>query len=378
MSRSFFTRSSAFGRLVKPSGPLLRALLVGAVASTTLITGCHRTGPVEVLQRQLVKELPRASVDQWAMTCAPRELALAQSHEEFARLELRQGDPLRAEEHLVISQENLNIALEKAEACRPKDSDGDQIMDHVDACPTMPELVNGYKDLDGCPETDQDGDGIFDDEDECPMEAEDRDAWQDDDGCPDPDNDLDGLADFNDKCPNEAEDFNGFQDDDGCPEGVIDADGDGIYDNVDACPEEAENLNEYLDEDGCPDVKPQAVRVTRDRIEIDEKILFQTGKSRILPESHGILDSVAQVMRDYPKVRIRIEGHTDSQGSDSLNLKLSDERSASVFRYLRNQGIEAGRMKSVGKGEATPLDTNRTAAGRAVNRRVEFHIVDGM
>lgn len=342
------------------------------------LAACHKTGPVLEMHDKLVSDLPLAQVDQWAVTCAPKELALAHSHEEFARLEMQQGDPLRAEEHLVIAQENLIIALEKADACRPKDQDGDSIMDHLDACPDMPELVNGYKDQDGCPETDQDGDGLFDDEDKCPTEAEDRDAWEDGDGCPDPDNDSDTLLDYLDKCPNEAEDFNGFQDDDGCPEGVIDKDGDGIYDNVDACPDEAENINEYLDEDGCPDVKPQAVRVTKDKIEIDERILFQTGKATILAESYGILDSVATVMRDYPKISIRIEGHTDSQGSDSYNTKLSDERAASVFRYLVNQGVKPRRMTSVGKGETTPLDTNRTAAGRAANRRVEFHIVDGM
>jgi outer membrane protein OmpA-like peptidoglycan-associated protein len=120
------------------------------------------------------------------------------------------------------------------------------------------------------------------------------------------------------------------------------------------------------------------VRVTKEKIEIDEKILFQTGKATILAESYGILDSVAQVMRDYPKIRIRIEGHTDSQGSESYNEKLSDDRAASVFRYLVNQGIAPKRMSSIGKGEGTPIDTNRTAAGRTANRRVEFHIVDGM
>jgi outer membrane protein OmpA-like peptidoglycan-associated protein len=160
--------------------------------------------------------------------------------------------------------------------------------------------------------------------------------------------------------------------------GPFDEDGDGIMDDVDACPQVPEAQDGYLDEDGCPDVKPQAVRVTKEKIEIDEKILFQTGKATILAESYGILDSVAQVMRDYPKIRIRIEGHTDSQGSESYNEKLSDERAASVFRYLVNQGIAPKRMSSIGKGEGTPIDTNRTAAGRAANRWVEFHIVDGM
>ena len=91
-----------------------------------------------------------------------------------------------------------------------------------------------------------------------------------------------------------------------------------------------------------------------------------------------VAEAWARVMRDYPKIRIRIEGHTDSQGSETYNMKLSDDRAASVFRYLVNQGIGSTRMSSIGKGESTPLDTNRTASGRAANRRVEFHIVDGM
>ena len=343
-----------------------------------LLAGCHQTGPLRQMHEEISKGLPETEIDQWAATCAPVELATVHAEEEFARLEMQQGNPQRAEEHLRAAASSLAIALEKAEACRPKDADGDNIMDHEDQCPDQAELVNGYKDLDGCPETDQDMDGLFDDQDKCPMDAEDRDAWQDDDGCPDVDNDGDQLLDYTDKCPNEPEDYNNFEDEDGCPEGVIDQDGDGIIDTDDACPGEAENINEYLDEDGCPDVKPQAVRVTKERIEIDEKILFTTGKAVILPESYGILDSVAQVLRDYPKIKIRIEGHTDAQGSDSYNLNLSDERAASVFRYLVNQGIAPKRMNSIGKGESTPLDTNRTATGRAANRRVEFHIVDGM
>ena len=85
---------------------------------------------------------------------------------------------------------------------------------------------------------------------------------------------------------------------------------------------------------------------------------------------------MAQVLKDYPYIEIRIEGHTDSQGGDDYNLKLSNDRAASVFNYLVNKGIDSSRMKSQGFGEASPLDTNRTEQGRANNRRVEFHIVD--
>ena len=355
-----------------------RALALALVGLTLGTVACQKTGPLDQYYAALNQDLASANVDEWAERCAPRELAMARSHASFAELEFEQGFPRRAEEHLDTALLNIGIALERAEACRPKDRDGDGLMDHEDQCPDEAETMNGFKDDDGCPDYDKDGDGIFDSADACPEQAEDRDGWQDEDGCPDPDNDGDGFQDYADKCPNDAEDLNGFQDDDGCPEGVVDQDGDGIFDSVDACPTEPENLNEYLDEDGCPDVKPQNVRITKDQIEIDEKINFALGKATILPSSYPILDSVAQVMRDYPAIKVRVEGHTDSQGSDSYNMTLSEDRAASVYAYLANQGIEKSRLKSRGLGETMPIDTNRTEAGRANNRRVEFHIEEGM
>ncbi len=353
----------------------LSAALIAAVAC---VSACKKTGPLVQYHAALAADLQAAQVDDWAERCAPRELAMARSHNQFAELEFRQGDPRRAEEHLDLALEQIAIALEKAEACRPKDRDGDTIWDHLDRCPDQAETMNGYQDDDGCPDYDKDADGIMDADDRCIDQPEDIDGFEDEDGCPDPDNDQDTILDFADKCPNDAEDINGYQDDDGCPEGVIDQDGDGVLDSMDACPDQPENINEYLDEDGCPDVKPQNVRVTKERIEIDQKINFELGKATILTSSFPILDSVAQVMRDYPAIKIRVEGHTDSQGSDSFNMKLSEERAASVFNYLRNQGVAASRLKSRGLGETLPLDTNRTAAGRANNRRVEFHIEEGM
>jgi outer membrane protein OmpA-like peptidoglycan-associated protein len=82
------------------------------------------------------------------------------------------------------------------------------------------------------------------------------------------------------------------------------------------------------------------------------------------------------VLVDRPDMNIRGEGHTDNEGSDSFNLKLSDERASSVRSYLSKKGVQANRLQSVGHGETQPIDTNRTAAGRANNRRVEFHIVE--
>ena len=77
-------------------------------------------------------------------------------------------------------------------------------------------------------------------------------------------------------------------------------------------------------------------------------------------------------MRDFPDITIEIQGHTDSRGGDDYNMRLSGERAEAVRQYLMQQGIAAGRLTARGYGETRPIDTNRTEAGRANNRRVEF------
>jgi len=249
------------------------------------------------------------------------------------------------------------------------DSDGDGLIDAVDACPVDAEDLDGFEDTDGCPDPDNDQDGVGDFRDACPLIPEDLDDWEDDDGCPEPDNDLDGIPDVNDECPNEP----GDRSRNGCP--IYDRDNDGIADVNDACPDEPETMNNYHDEDGCPDTPPSGVKVTKKMIEIDQTIQFQTGKATLLPASFDILNSVAQVLADFPDMKVRVEGHTDSQGSDAMNLRLSNDRAESVKTYLVSQGVSVTRLKSEGFGETRPIDTNRTPEGRAKNRRVEFHII---
>jgi outer membrane protein OmpA-like peptidoglycan-associated protein len=318
--------------------------MAGAVLPA-LLAACASLGTLQTDHNTLVTDIAKAESSQWAMQCAPRELALANSHRDFAELEFQEGDARRAAEHLAIAHENIEKALEKAAECEPKDRDGDGLVDGSDACPDSPEDLDAFMDLDGCP---------------------------------DDDNDADGIADLSDACRDVPEDKDGDRDEDGCPEEAADRDLDGIADGSDACPDQAESKNDYLDLDGCPDERPSQVRITQDQIEIKEKIQFEVAKSRILPVSYGILNQVAQVLRDYPKITIRIEGHTDSDGSDAYNLKLSQQRAAAVLDYLIAQGLDAKRMGSVGLGETRPIDTNRTSSGRANNRRVEFHITSGM
>ncbi len=277
-----------------------------------------------------------------------------------------------------------------------RDSDGDGILDDVDACPNEPEDKDGFQDDDGCPDLDNDGDGIPDTSDKCPNEAEDKDGFQDDDGCPDVDNDGDGILDDVDACPNEAEDKDGFQDDDGCPD--VDNDGDGILDDLDKCPTEAEDMDGFEDLDGCPDVdndgdgllddvdpcpndatnKCGIQTETEEEIVILDQIQFEYNRDVIKPVSFPILDSVADVLKTRPRIRkLEIQGHTDAHGDDAFNMDLSQRRANAVRAYLVDKhGIDASRLEAKGYGETKPIASNRSPAGRAKNRRVQFVVLD--
>ncbi|MCY1043439.1 Ig-like domain-containing protein [Corallococcus sp. bb12-1] len=251
-------------------------------------------------------------------------------------------------------------------------------------CPEGPEDFDGFQDADGCADPDNDNDGIPDTADKCPNEPETFNSYEDTDGCPDTkpappppapvDTDGDGLMDPDDKCPNAPEDKDGFQDEDGCPD--PDNDRDGIPDTADKCPNEPETINGVDDEDGCPDKGKVKVTVEGERIFILEKVYFATSKDIILPRSFPLLKQVAAVLRANPQVELlRIEGHTDDQGKDAANLDLSKRRAANVRTFLVNEGIASERLESEGFGETKPVDTNKTAAGRENNRRVEFNIL---
>jgi outer membrane protein OmpA-like peptidoglycan-associated protein len=339
-----------------------------------LAAGCVNTRAMKANYDETTRIL--ASVDKKAaIRCSPEEYAVAVAMEDFSRLEFDQADGVRADNHVDRALVNVRAAAANVSACAPEDADGDGIMDDVDKCPTLAEDFDDYEDEDGCPELespDTDNDGISDPDDDCPTEPEDLDGFMDTDGCPDLDNDEDTVPDVDDDCPMTP----GDPENGGCP--TEDTDGDGIVDSEDKCPEEPETKNDYLDEDGCPDTAPTNVKVTNNQIVIEEKILFESGRDTILAVSHGILNSVYQVLVDYPDITIRIEGHTDSDGPDDMNLQLSKARADAVFEYLLSKGIDARRMETQGFGETRPIDTNRTPAGKANNRRVEFHITSGM
>jgi outer membrane protein OmpA-like peptidoglycan-associated protein len=102
------------------------------------------------------------------------------------------------------------------------------------------------------------------------------------------------------------------------------------------------------------------------------RVFFETAKWALLSESNAQLNELVSLMNEYPSMQIEIHGHTDSRGNDSYNQNLSENRTKSVFEYLVEQGLSAERMKYIGYGEKKPIADNMLAAGRQLNRRVEF------
>lgn len=134
-----------------------------------------------------------------------------------------------------------------------------------------------------------------------------------------------------------------------------DTDGDGVLDPQDQCPG-----------------TPKGARVDARGCWVLSGLRFDTNQSAIKPQYRSILDEAAQVMVENPGMRIEIQGHTDSRGSDRYNQGLSERRAKSVRAYLISLGVPASRMTAVGFGESKPAATNDTADGRSQNRRVEL------
>ncbi|SET88878.1 OmpA family protein [Hymenobacter actinosclerus] len=232
----------------------------------------------------------------------------------------------------------------------PLDGDKDGVPDYLDKCPTEA----GVAALEGCP--DRDGDGVRDSEDKCP-DTPGKAALQ---GCPDADND--GVIDSEDKCPDTPA---GVQvDATGCP---LDKDGDGVPDYLDRCPSRPGPASNK----GCPEMKVEEKKRLQ---EATKFIQFEFDKAALKPSSYPTLDALSKIMQDYPDYNLSISAHADSKGDDNYNLRLSDERAASARAYMLSKGVAADRIISKGYGEAKPIASNTTDAGRALNRRVEFDV----
>ena len=121
---------------------------------------------------------------------------------------------------------------------------------------------------------------------------------------------------------------------------------------------------------GAPDTRKKILEQNK---WVTHGILFDVNSATIKPESYGTLKEMASVLKDYPDLKVKIVGHTDSDGSDAANLELSKKRAAAVRESLAKEfGIDESRMETDGKGESEPIDKNDTPAGKANNRRVEF------
>jgi outer membrane protein OmpA-like peptidoglycan-associated protein len=126
-----------------------------------------------------------------------------------------------------------------------------------------------------------------------------------------------------------------------------------------------------------PPPPPKKAKVVGKKIEITEKVMFEYNKAEIQEVSNDLLNDVATVLQQNPGItKIRVEGHTDSDGSDEYNKTLSQDRADAVMKFLVDAGVEESRMEAVGFGEEKPIAPNDSPEGKEKNRRVEFNILE--
>lgn len=156
------------------------------------------------------------------------------------------------------------------------------------------------------------------------------------------------------------------------PAQPIDSDGDGVPDDRDECPGTPPGTQ--VNAQGCPQSKTAPI--------VLKGVTFEFNSAKLTSQATQRLDNVVNALQGSPSIQVRVEGHTDSIGSAAYNLKLSDQRAASVKQYLVNHGISAQRLTSKGYGETRPVAPNTkpngkdNPAGRAQNRRVELHVTE--
>jgi outer membrane protein OmpA-like peptidoglycan-associated protein len=253
----------------------------------------------------------------------------------------------------------------------PADRDHDGVVDPDDRCPDEPAGLHPDPARPGCPLGDRDGDGVFDGDDRCVDVPAGLHPDRARPGCPDVDSDGDGVFDSVDVCRGTPAGPHPDPTHPGCP--LPDRDNDQIPDADDACPNTPGAPDRDPRKNGCPGL----VAISRGQIVIMKPVFFATDEDVILERSYPVLQAVADALVATPAIRhIAIEGHTDSHGGAAHNMELSDRRARSVMRFLIAHGVAAERLDAQGFGSTRPVSSNRSDAGRALNRRVEFHIIE--
>lgn len=202
-------------------------------------------------------------------------------------------------------------------------------------------------------EGDADGDGVVDSKDQCPGTP--AGIRVDAKGCA-VDSDGDGVADASDSCPGTP--AGAKVDAKGCE---LDSDGDGVVDSRDQCPDTPAGAT--VDARGC----------AHDIVLKD--VNFQLDSGELTAASKSTLDRVAASLKARGDIQsIEVIGHTDSSGEAAYNQSLSEKRAKAVADYLVSQGVDGDILRSKGMGENAPVADNKTAEGRAQNRRVELKL----
>lgn len=171
------------------------------------------------------------------------------------------------------------------------------------------------------------------------------------------DTDQDGVADVLDLCPNSRAGL--AVDSKGC---MLDGDGDGVADAEDKCPDTEAGARVKVD--GC-------YMVLKEDVSVQLHVKFATGSDQVISDSYDEINKLAIFLKEYPKTKVVIEGHSDSSGPADYNRQLSQRRAAAVAKILVEQFIiDANRVSAIGYGEDRPLVSNDTPENRAKNRRV--------
>jgi len=137
-----------------------------------------------------------------------------------------------------------------------------------------------------------------------------------------------------------------------------------VIDPRDKCPDTPRGV--AVDADGCP----------RRGTATLQGVTFEFNSANLSSESRPVLDQVAEDLKRYPRLRVELQGHTDSVGADAYNMKLSAARANSVREYLISRGVPEQQLTSRGYGETQPVADNRTEEGRAQNRRVVMNVLE--